>query len=234
LTTVENFKNNFSKLTLNNNIISNVDFSTNYLVSSSVLKSSGSKVFLFVGLNLRIENPVLNIRFKKLAQNDSVLIGYIGPKYNYNINLIHLGNNINILNKIFEGKHFFSTLALMFSKKTVKNLKLKYELRNPVSIFFGSDFEKYFQKNDIISFLKDVKFNNIDFNVNVLKKYSGIINTAELGLCSNKKVYTPENNFVYLCGSEKFNPSKKDFIIFQGHHNEKIKTEFDIILPAST
>lgn len=234
LTVLENFKNNFSKVSVNNNIISNVDFSSNYLIDSSLLKPSGSKVFLFVGLNLRLENPVLNIRFKKLAQNESILIGYIGAKYNYNLNLIHLGTNISILNKIFEGKHFFGTLALMFSKKTVKNSKLKYELRNPLSIFFGYEFEKQFEKNSIIAFLKDASFNNFKISANVLKKYSGIINAAELGLYNTKKTHSSNKNFVYLCGSENYIPGKDDFIIFQGHHNEKIKTEFNIILPSST
>jgi NADH dehydrogenase (ubiquinone) Fe-S protein 1 len=234
LTALENFKNNFSRININNNDLLNVDFSSNYLINYSLLKPIGSKVFLFIGTNLRLENPVLNIRFKKLAQSEKILIGYIGPKYNYNLNMIHIGNTINILKKIFEAKHSFATLALMFSKRTNKNTKLKAIFRNNISLFFGSDFENQFEKNTIISFLKDVKFPKITFNLNVLKKYNGMINAAELGLYNTKKTYSANNNFVYLCGSESYVKKEHDFIVFQGHHNEKVKTEFDIILPSST
>lgn len=234
ISSIENFKNNFSKVTMNSNELINVDFSSNYLLNSNLLKPVGSKAFLLIGTNLRLDNPVLNIRFKKLAQNESILLGYVGPKYNYNLNIIHIGNTLDILKKIFEAKHYFATLALMFSKKTIKTGKLKQKLRNPLSLLFGSDFEHQFEKDTIISFFKDAHFLTLPITINVLKKYNGIINAAELGLYNTKKVYHKENNFVYLCGSENYVKKSNDFIIFQGHHNEKIKTDFDIILPSST
>ena len=55
-------------------------------------------------------------KIEKLTKKNTLLVGYIGPKNKYNINLHHLGNNISILNKIFEGKHSFCTTINNFLK----------------------------------------------------------------------------------------------------------------------
>jgi len=58
-----------------------------------------------VGLNLRLENPVLNIKLRKLSKKKNVLIGYIGSYFDSTYNMVNLGNNLDIIKKIFTGKH---------------------------------------------------------------------------------------------------------------------------------
>jgi NADH dehydrogenase/NADH:ubiquinone oxidoreductase subunit G len=69
---------------------SNADLQEYYLLNDDIFKTSGYKVILLVGVNLRLENPILNVRLKKLSHNKNILIAYIGSHNENNINLIHL------------------------------------------------------------------------------------------------------------------------------------------------
>jgi hypothetical protein len=104
LFTVQNLSDKNNKIILNNEVNINSDL-TNYFLSLKKLKEN--KIYLFLGNNLRIENPLLNIQLKKLSKIKLILIGYIGVKYESNFNMFHLGTNLKIFKSIIEGKHFF-------------------------------------------------------------------------------------------------------------------------------
>ena len=64
----------------------------------------------------------------------------------------------------------------------------------------------------------------------------GNLNFLELGFFNNKVFVNKDNetNLFYLVGAEETTfLRKKDLIIFQGHHNDKIRLNFDIILPTT-
>jgi hypothetical protein len=66
--------------------------------------------------------------------------------------------------------------------------------------------------------------------------FTGKINILELGLFNNKnKLNNNKKTLFYLLNNETTtNIKKDDFVIFQGHHNEALRTKFDIILPSLT
>ena len=187
----------------------------------------GQKVYILVGINLRIENPVLNIRLRRLSQQESVLVAYIGPKNDSNLNFLHLGNNLNILKKIVEGKHYFVSIIQSFLKKNNLNLKLKNVFKNKISVIL--DENVIFTTN-----INKKYFNGLDLDFKTLVNYSGKINALEIGFCTTKNnVIDNQPNLLYLVGVEDYkNIKTNDFVIFQGHHNDKIRTQFDIILPT--
>jgi NADH dehydrogenase/NADH:ubiquinone oxidoreductase subunit G len=111
----------------NNNVILNSEINTqhdlaNYFFNIEEMKRN--KIYLFIGNNLRYENPLLNIKFKKLIKTKTLLIGYIGVKHDTNFNILHLGTSLKTLKHIFEGKHFFIRLVNMFFKNNfnIKNI----------------------------------------------------------------------------------------------------------------
>jgi anaerobic selenocysteine-containing dehydrogenase len=71
--------------------------------------------------------------------------------------------------------------------------------------------------------------------LNSLTSYSGIINAKELGFFNNYIATNSKKNIYYLLNVEVFNKkTSEDYVIFQGHHNNRDYLNFDMILPSTT
>ena len=221
---LQKFADNFNNVIINPNYNFNVDIQ-NYSLEVEPIKAS-SKVFIFIGINTRVENPVLNIRLKKLSLQKNYLFAFIGTKFDNNINSFHLGNSIKILKKIYQGKNNFVLMIKNFLKKNIKN-----NFKLPINIVLGKDFYKRTNKN----------FNYLNKNFSTLKTYYNIlfdsigqINIAELGFFTTKTFTTTFPNLYYLLGTEYISNIKNDdLVIFQGHHNDKLRLNFNVILPTT-
>lgn len=214
---------------INNEGVFNSDIQNFYFDINNI--SLSQKVFLFVGLNLRLENPLLNIRFRKLSTVKTVLVAFIGTKFDVNINIMHLGNNISILKKIIEGKHFFVSLIKTFSKRNNNNISIKNFFKNSVTVIFGDEFNKKINSKNINILTQT--FSSIKFTYNTLHNSVGKLNLLELGFYNNKNLSTNTQNIYYLIGTDFVkNLKTTDLVIFQGHHNDKIRLNFDVILPT--
>jgi len=219
---------------INNDDFINADLQEYYTIKPNILNVKGPKVFILVGINLRLENPILNIKLKRLSTNNNVLIGYIGSKNNYNLNCEHLGNNIDILKKIIKGNHHFSTVITNFLKKNLKNQKISSIFKNEVSVIFGNEIIQTQNHINILKTLKTIKNPFLNFQYNVLELYSGRINMFETGFYNHNKINNNENSIFYLLNTETLKNYKKgDFVIFQGDHNTTLRTYFDVILPTA-
>jgi NADH-quinone oxidoreductase subunit G len=219
---------------INNQLSKNSDLQNYFLKPEETTNIFGQKVFILVGINLRIENPILNIRMRKLSLLNSVLIAFIGSQHDYNFNSIHLGTNSQHLYKIIEGKHFFIPIVLTFLKKTYKNIKIKNTFKNYISIILTDNSS--INKNNFLVLSKNTNtlIKNLKFEFKILSNYTGKLNVLELGFFNNNKICNNNySNIYYLIGVEDCkNIKKNDLVIFQGHHNDLIRTRFDIILPT--
>jgi NADH dehydrogenase/NADH:ubiquinone oxidoreductase subunit G len=218
--------------TINFNIKTNSDFQEYYLLNDNIFNVVGYKVFLLVGVNLRLENPILNIRLKKLSNNKNILIGYIGSRHDYNLNLVHLGNNFSSIKEVLSGKHSFSTLITNFLKKDLNNNKIKNIFKNKISIIFGNEILQTGNHVQLIESIKQITplANKVDFNV--IENFSGKINMLELGLFNYNMINKTEKSIFYLLNTEWIeNYKSTDFVIFQGHHNTNIRNRINVILP---
>merc|ERR1711916_45161 len=116
ITMLDQFANKISNLSINTGLTESADLQKHYTVDNKLLTEKGKKIIILVGTNLRLENPILNIKLKKLSNTNSTLVAYIGSKYNYNIDFLHLNN-------IIKGKHPFSTTIQNFLKTNNVNKK---------------------------------------------------------------------------------------------------------------
>lgn len=232
ITSLKNFSSKLDKVILEKSIVC-FDWQENYLLNENFENVSGNKIILIVGLNLKLENPILNIKLKELSKKKNILIGYIGSHYNENVKMINLGNNLKVFKNIVEGKHWFCSHINNFLLKNDKNFKIKNSLKNNISIIYGKDFLSNKNSKNIYSYIKKLKRNNIKFKQNTLLPYSGNINTLELGFNSIIKIAPKNNSLFYLNGTD-FNKyvTEKDFVIFQGHHNNLMRSNIDLILPT--
>ncbi len=238
IVSLRNFSKEINKkisISINSKDKLNADLQEYYLLNDKIFKQDGQKVLILVGINIRLENPILNIKFRRLSNSNNILIGYIGSRYNTNINFIHLSTNISILNKIFSGKHYFCALALNFRKTNQKNNKIKNFFKSKFSIIFGNEsnnIKNFLNTIETVSILSEIsKF----FDFNVLYNYSGQINVRELGFYNNSQININKKTIFYLLNTEILSQFKQgDFVIFQGHHNTRLRKKINVILPNIT
>lgn len=220
-------------ITINNEKNFNGDFQSDYTLNANLFNFKGPKIFLLVGINLRLENPILNIKLKRLSLLNNVLIGYIGSKNNYNLNCEHLGNNLTVLTDIISGKHKFCTVITNFLKKDEKKQKIGNCFKNTVSIIFGNETVQLKNYSKLIKTLKTINNKMINFDYNTLHLFTGQINMLELGFFNKTLINKVENKIIYLLDKETIQDYKDgDFVIFQGNSNIGARKFFDVILPT--
>lgn len=224
----------FSKKNINN------DFRNNFLMNLNINDLKLFKKILIIGLNLRLESPLLNIFFKDLVNKNLLKIYNIGSAYNYNYYNYNFGNNPLEIYKFFEGKSFLNNI---FKNSNEKNLILignSFLNRND---FFTNIFDNFFylnKKNFIVKLLNIYNTNNI---INELNLLNNISKFSDISLSEKKQLNLEKNNLLYLMNTDSifFNKINAYFIIYQGHHNFKLnnlffKTEKNnfLILPTLT
>ena len=229
ITALKTFSDKFDNVILNKGDKFNSDVQNYYFDIN--LNTLNSKIIIYIGFNIRIENPVLNIRLKKASANKNFLLAFIGNKFNNNLNVLHLGNSINVLKKIKQGKHLFNTIIKNFLKKNIKNINIKNYFKQSIDIVMGKDYY-----NRIKTFTNSLFLTNnssLKFNYNIIYNSVGRINLLELNFYNNRTFNNLMPNLYYLIGTEYINEIKSsDFVIFQGHHNDKIRLNFHVILPV--
>lgn len=217
-----NFNNNFNFF--------NNDFRKNYIFNKKLNDLIKFKNFFLIFVNLRFENPLINIRLKFIFDKIYSKFFSIGSVFNNNYFIYNFSNNIFELINIFEGKSILNNLLI----NTKENLFL-----------FGENFLNLF-KNDFLflNFLDYLK-NNFSYsflNNNVLKILNNDLNLEQSinNFCDKTfALFKLSNEIVYALNIDSFffNQRNDDLIfIFQGHHilkNNKNKN-FDILLPTVT
>jgi hypothetical protein len=189
------------------------------------------KNFFLIGLNLRLESPLLNIRLKFISNKKDVKVFTIGSAFNNNYFLYNFSNNISELVKIFEGKSLLNSIII----STFNNFFL-------IGESFLNLFKNNFLFSNFFNYLKN-NFNYSFLNNNVLNILNNDLNLEHnLNNFSDKtyKYASSIDEIVYSLNIDGFffnkNNQNKLFHIFQGHHllkNTNINN-FDILLPTVT
>ena len=91
------------------NAYSNVDSRANYSVPKLL---ETNNYLLFLGLNPRLELPVLNLRYRKEVRENKMTVLSLGPQNNLNYSGVNLGTNMaRFLSAFSKGKHIFAKLC---------------------------------------------------------------------------------------------------------------------------
>ena len=199
------------------NKLKNNDFRSNYLLKFRKINLLNSDLFILVGLNLRVESPLYNIRLRKLYLKKKILIVSFGSTSNLTYNIQHLGISSKSFLKFIEGNHFFCNLFL--------------RSKNPIGLI-GSNFFDY---NNIYKLCVNIKkYHKNDFNFGIVNKHIGDITSAETNVsyvnerCTKDDLKNNSVNdyfkknvyFEYLLNfySYKNLNYRNSFKLFQGSH----------------
>jgi NADH dehydrogenase/NADH:ubiquinone oxidoreductase subunit G len=107
----------------------NKDLRSSYLFNTKLTDIEKSDFCLLIGVNPKIESPLLNIRLRKqFLSKENFLVYSFGPSVNLTYYSQHLGNDIQTLVKFVEGTH---PICRQFAKA-----------KNPLIIVGSSIFER--------------------------------------------------------------------------------------------
>jgi len=220
------------------------------------------KTFIFVGYNLRLESPILNIKLRKKKLKEGVLFFMIGSIFNDNLGSKNIGLNVkNLINYLY-GKTKISNLILKNNKKLNinnnilnsnvflfgNNIISRLDNKSIMNIIYKNNKNLNFVNNKLNSvsnfFFEFCKYNlsyifekkDININLNILYLNLSTILYEELNLINN--VHNIEkisnNDIIYLLGIDDFKHKKSKFSIFQGHHINLEYLNIDLIFPSTT
>ncbi len=205
----------------------------NYLFNSTINRIEESDLILLIGCNPRHEATIINARIRKSFVKNKTSIYSIGNPGELTYDYFNIGNDINSIKDIIEGKSKFNE-KLKSSKKPIFIIgESALELKN--GQFVLEELKKYLIKNNFIT----ESWNAL----NVLIQNASTVGAIDLGfynLNENNnyvffdKLEKGEYKLLYLVGSDNLHIKKNDeFIIYQGSHGDKNAEIADIILPGA-
>ncbi len=207
---------------------------SNYIFNSHINGIEKCDSILFVGINPRLNAPIINARIRKNYLNRDIQIASISSEkfdltYEYNF----LGNNIDVLNDIHDQKN-------EFGKSFIKS--------NFPMIIIGDEALRDSQSRNIQSICIEIltKANAFrkDWNgFNIMHNSSSIVGSYDLlnnyssisHFEINNQCKTGEIKFLFLLGVDEnlYQDYKDTFIVYQGHHGDAGAQRANVILPGS-
>jgi len=166
------------------------DYYLYYLNPNFFEQINNKKIFLFLGYNLRLESPILNIKLRKKSLKENVLYFTIGSNFNDNLNSVMLGLNINTLIKYLQGKLKICNLILKNVKKLNNEIFNVSNLLNLNMFLIGNNILNRVDNKNIFRIIE--KYNNINILLykNYSKNYSNYLSFFFFNFCINNLHYS--------------------------------------------
>lgn len=182
---------------------------------------------MLVGVNLRIDLPLLNSRIKALVAKNLLPVFILGFYSNFNYFVKHISSSQTTFLAIFEGSHWLS------SKLSKGSSKYPLVIASSASFFSVSSvmpallrYTNLFSKNWI--------------GLNFIPEFSSFVPASELGLVSKHGQNSNLLNFSFdillnFDGSLPVkDPSASFFRVYQGHHGDVNSQNCELILPSTS
>lgn len=238
-----------------------VDFRKNYLLNIAESSWDKIRILILIGIDLRIESPLLFIKVNKHRKNITVF--YFGSSLKVDKFVQHVGLGLSSLCSFFEGKHYLSNYVF----NALKNYNTKGNCSQSIPGLYcligynmvkRKDFPDLLNSWDyFISFMSTLDHNHrynfkarIDYGV--VLPFIGRITGSELGIVPSfssnsillkksqcaKNLTAPLNYNLFLNSfddyEEKINKYPYNFFsIFIGSHlNDNFLPFFNIVLPS--
>lgn len=197
-----------------------IDFRFNFILKNFT-QFLDFQVFIFVFLNLRIENPIFWLTIRNNLEKSTKYFFFGSSTLLWNSFFFKAGNSKLDFNKLLLGQHLYS-----FFLKNSKILILLGEY------FFGKDI---FNHLCLLYNLKKINKNIYFFFIS--SQVANILN-KELFISSSIifNFISLTNNFIYLCHINEipFYLNNSNFLVYQGTHGDSMHKFFDIILPEKS
>ena len=175
--------------------------------------------FEITGANLRRAKEMaktLGIDYKEFAQ------GAIAANERISAGQALASRGLNVDDK---DKEFLTNMSQM------KGGEMQITIPQSLMEKFGKDFNNRISTKEINNFLQNFMANK--FLYTFLQESVGKLNLLNLNVKNFKTINKRKSAIYYILGVEHIkNLAIKDFIIFQGHHNDIIRLKFNLILPT--
>ena len=218
------------------------DFKFFFLLNNILETLENIRFFLFISCDLRLENPVLNIRIKKnynINKNSELFLFSYGLSINnMNYPIKNLGNSIVKFLNFLKGKIRIFSIFFFKSFFSFSYINFNIKLYN-LPIFFGG--HTILSREDSTSFLCSfINFFKKKFYWNVFNLIVNNLGTLSFNtiIYNNKNIKKKINGLIYSISNDLFSSSflnKFTFIIYQGFikGNSDLFIKADIILPST-
>ncbi len=201
-----------------------------YVFNTSISGIEEADHCLLIGCNPRYEATMVNARIRKAYLNNKLPVALIGNKVDLTYPYKFLGNNPWALKQITDGDH-----------PLCEDLK---KAKKPMIIFgehltTQSDFEAY--EYFITKLLNQYDYLDKNWNgYNVLHTAASRVGGLDIGFIPNNAGMDTAQilqkcEIIILLGADEIDLKKinpKAFIVYIGHHGDKVAEMADIILPA--
>ncbi len=206
----------------------------NYLFNSTIQGIEECDLVLLIGCNPRHEATMVNARLRKLFVKNKIPIFSIGNPGDLTYDYTLLGEDINDLKNIIEGKSIISEKLknakkplFIIGESALECSNAKYILEGTKNFLIKNNFinESWNALNILIQNAStvgaiDLKFYNIEENNNFI---------------FFDRLKNQEFKLLYLVGSDNLEIKKNnEFIIYQGSHGDRNAEIADVILPSPT
>nr|YP_007890796.1 NADH dehydrogenase subunit 11 [Seculamonas ecuadoriensis]AGH24491.1 NADH dehydrogenase subunit 11 [Seculamonas ecuadoriensis] len=199
------------KVSLNN------DFRSNYTLNMSLKDIGDADLCLLVGTNPRLEAPIVNLRLRKRFLQGGFKVSSIGPVSNLTYPCEHLGNNVNVLLEIAEGRHAYS--------------KLIAKAKKPI-ILVGMSALQRFDSNAIMNMIHTIN-KHTKATLGIVHAHASTVGGLDLGIKSKSQIN--KHKFIFLLGVDNKVDAvhSESFVVYQGHHGDAGAHLADVILPGA-
>ena len=208
------------------------NINAHYFLNTQIANIENADACLLVGVNIRQDAPLLNVRLRSAFAKKPQNIANIGFAYNLNYQVQELGNHFSVLMSILDGSHQFSTI-LQQAKKPI--------------IIFGTDLVKNPHALTLIKILKYIakKYQVVttEYNgFNFVAHSTGFINGLELGFATETTKNILQNSSLILLNNvDNKNLSKlvsttnfkNPYKIYLGSNGSYSAEIADLIIPTS-
>jgi NADH-quinone oxidoreductase subunit G len=222
------------------NKFNNVDFRQYYITNWNKIDFNNIEVFVFVGLNLRLEAPLLNIKLRKLKKTKNISIFSFTNSVNLLYYVKHIGTSVKSFVRFLEGRHYFSNFLINNNSNTFFLLGSSILRRKDAASFiYGLE---YFKNN---------LYSNISFGI--VQNYIGRITGAEIGLIPGSSYYQNNNKslqkkitnsffqeaikFLFIFSGDDYKKLNlnnfNSFNVFVGPQSENLINDVDMVLPST-
>ena len=207
-----------------------------YLFNTGIERIEESDLCLIVGAHPRHDAPLVNARIRKRYLQGGLEVAVIGDNNNLTYKVTHLGNDPKILEQILAGTHDFSK-KLVTAKKPM--------------IILGVDVLARKDGSAIAAICQEIanKFNLIQDGwngYNILHKAASRVGALDIGFFPGKNGYDlseiieksskKELKLIFMLGGDEISDTsslKNTFVVYIGHHGDRIAEVADIILPSA-
>lgn len=215
----------FIESKIENNKFNNVDFRQYYITNWNRIDFNNTDIFIFLGLNLRLEAPLLNVKLRKLKKKKKILIF----SFSNTANLLYYVKHVSISSKNFikflEGKHYLSNFL-------VNNKSKSYFLLGS-SLLRRSDAQAYIYS---LEYFINNQFPNASFGI--IQNYIGRVTSAEIGLVPGISYYNNNNSLQFNNFNNLFKKPINNLFIFAADDYKKLNlhkyNSFNIFIGPQT